>query len=332
MDARIQALLVRGDGLVTRRDILRTAPAWTIQTARRADRLIRLLPGVYGDAALIRHGNAGLPALARVERDVARRAALAYADGSGALSRLTALDVWGLRRQPPAEPVYLDLPRGSGLRGRPQLVVAHRSDFAIAPPQVVTREGLPVIRLDRTLVDCWPLLPPVDRSSLLIRAVNDRLTTPQRLAAAVAEVPRIADRGALSGLLDRLGAGCRSQLEIWGHDRVFTGPGLPTFIRQARVRVGARTIYLDMFAEAQRVNIELDGATSHGDPAEREIDLRRDALLATVGILVVRFTHRRLTAEPAQVRQETLAILANRSLQPRSSDEKQVPEPPRTYF
>ncbi|MGC4835557.1 DUF559 domain-containing protein [Micromonospora vinacea] len=104
-------------------------------------------------------------------------------------------------------------------------------------------------------------------------------------------------RAAVRGLVDRLAAGCRSPLEIWGHDQI---------------RVGARTIYLDMFAEAERVNIELDGATSHGDPAEREIDLRRDALLATVGILVVRFSHRRLTTDPATVRQETLAILANR--------------------
>ncbi|MCG5444160.1 hypothetical protein NIE79_002305 [Micromonospora sp. NIE79] len=39
---------------------------------------------------------------------------------------------------------------------------------------------------------------------------------------------------------------------------------MPRFTRQALVRVGARTIYLDMFAEAERVNIELDGATSHG--------------------------------------------------------------------
>ncbi|MFE9188407.1 DUF559 domain-containing protein [Micromonospora sp. NPDC007208] len=313
MDARIRSLLVRGDGLTTRRDMLRAAPAWTIQTARRANRLIRLLPGVYGDAVLICDANADLPSLARVERDVARRAALAYADGRGALSRLTALDVWGLRRQSPGEPVYLDLPQGSGLRDRPHLVVAHRAGFVVAPPQVVTRGGLPVTRLDRTLVDCWPLLPPVDRLSLLIRAVNDRLTTPQRLAAASAEVPRLPDRGALCGLLDRLAAGCRSPLEVWGHDHAFTGPGMPTFIRQARMRVGARTIYLDMFAEAERVNIELDGATSHGDSAEREIDLRRDALLATVGILVVRFSHRRLTKDPAQVRQETLAILANRA-------------------
>ncbi|MEU8211602.1 DUF559 domain-containing protein [Micromonospora sp. NPDC049044] len=313
MDPRLHALLVRQNGLVTRQDVLRVAPAWTIQTAWRAGRLVPVLPGVYVDPALIRDRDADLAILARVEPALARRAALAYAGGRAALSRLTALDVWGLRRQPPGEPVHLDLPNGSGLRTKPHLVVRHRSDFAIAPPQVVTRAGVPVTRLDRTLVDCWPLLEPVDRPGSLIRAVNDRLTTPQRLFAAVAEVPRMNDRVTLRRLLDRLAAGCRSPLEIWGHDHVFIGPGMPTFTRQARVRVGGRTIYLDMFAEAERVDIELDGATSHGDPAEREIDLRRDALLATIGILVVRFTHRRLTADPVQVRRETLAILAARS-------------------
>ncbi|MEH1165115.1 hypothetical protein V6V47_06990 [Micromonospora sp. CPCC 205539] len=62
--------------------------------------------------------------------------------------------------------------------------------------------------------------------------------------------------------------------------------------------------------------MELDGATTHGDPAEREIDLRRDALLATLGILVVRVTRRRLLASPAEVRSETLAILASRRSHP----------------
>ncbi|MEV7987970.1 DUF559 domain-containing protein [Micromonospora sp. NPDC085948] len=63
-----------------------------------------------------------------------------------------------------------------------------------------------------------------------------------------------------------------------------------------------------MFAERERVNLELDGATSHGDPRQREIDLRRDALLATIGIVVVRFAHRRLVHEIDEVRRETMAI------------------------
>ncbi|WP_233578105.1 DUF559 domain-containing protein [Micromonospora sp. BL4] len=87
---------------------------------------------------------------------------------------------------------------------------------------------------------------------------------------------------------------------------------MPTFRRQVPVRLGRRTIYLDMLAERERVNIELDGAASHGDPRQREIDLRRDALLATTGILVVRFARRRLVHEVEAVRREALAILATR--------------------
>ncbi|MGC4769887.1 endonuclease domain-containing protein [Micromonospora sp. DT44] len=208
--------------------------------------------------------------------------------------------------------MYVDVPTGSGLRDRPHVALRHRIGFAAEPPQVVVRGGFSVTRLDRTLVDCWPLLPPGDRPGPVIRAVNDRLTTSQRLVAALAEEPHLTDRATLRALVHRLAAGCRSPLEIWGHDHVFTGPGMPAFVRQAPIRVGGRTIYLDMFAETERVNVELDGATTHGDPAEREIDLRRDALLATRGILVVRFTHRRLLANPDEVRQQTLAILANR--------------------
>src|SRR5690606_24095615 len=113
-------------------------------------------------------------------------------------------------------------------------------------------------------------------------------------------------------LLDLLAAGCLSPLEIWGHLRVFTGPGMPRFGRQVRVRAGRRSIYLDVYAEAERVDFELDGAAYHGDPRQREVDLRRDALLATLGILVVRFTHERLLYDADAVRREVLAILSAR--------------------
>ncbi|MFG1882619.1 DUF559 domain-containing protein [Micromonospora sp. NPDC049102] len=87
---------------------------------------------------------------------------------------------------------------------------------------------------------------------------------------------------------------------------------MPVFRRQVPMRLGRRTVYLDMFAERERVNIELDGSTTHDYPRQREVDLRRDALLATAGILVVRFAHRRLVHEVDDVRRETLAILATR--------------------
>ncbi|MEU5941140.1 DUF559 domain-containing protein [Micromonospora sp. NPDC047548] len=185
-----------------------------------------------------------------------------------------------------------------------------RQGLTLEAPHVVVRRGLTVTRLEQTLVDSWPMLLPSERRAPVIRAVNDRLTTPERLEAALRNVPKLDDRAAFRTLLTRLAGGCRSPLEIWGHEHVFTGPGMPAFRRQARVRVGRRTMYLDLFAERERVNIELDGATTHGDPRQREVDLRRDALLATIGILVVRFAHRRLVYEADDVRRETLTILA----------------------
>jgi very-short-patch-repair endonuclease len=306
------ALVDRGGGLVTRTIALEVVPPWVLRRARHDGHLRRVLPEVYVDGRLLDGGPGRVDSLAALDRAVARRAVLAYAAGRGALSSVTALEVFGLRRQPAGEPVHLDVPADVGIRTQPHLVVHRRLDFAIRPPQVVVRQDMPVTRLENALVDSWPGLPPVDRSAPIIRAVNDRLTTPQRVTAALSTVPKLTGRAELRALLDRLAAGCRSPLEIWGHDHVFTGPEMPAFGRQVRMRIGSRTVYLDLYAERERVNIELDGATTHGDPRQREIDLRRDSLLATVGILVVRFARRRLVYESDDVRRETLAILASR--------------------
>lgn len=243
---------------------------------------------------------------------MSQRATLAWAGGHGALSHLSALTVWGLRPEVVGDLVHLSAPASASPRTRPGVIVHRRRGLTIEPPQVVVRRGLTVTRLEQALVDSWATMPPADRRALVIRAVNDWLTTPERLAAALERAPKLIDRAAFRHLLTRLADGCRSPLEIWGHEHVFTGPGMPAFRRQVPVRVGRRVVYLDMFAERERVNIELDGATSHGSPGHWEIDLRRDALLAAIGILVVRFTHRRLVQEIDDVRRETLAILATR--------------------
>jgi hypothetical protein len=319
----LRSLVERHGGLVTRAAVLQVVPSWILAQARRDGHLLRVLPQVYVDARLVapvgrpvgpspEAARAALPLLTRLDRDLAARAALAYADGQGALSHLTALHAWGLHRQAVGDPVHLSVPAGVGIRTRPYLLLHQRSSFAMRPPHVVHRKGLLLTRLEPTLVDAWPLLPPTDRPGPLIQAVNDRLTTPYRVGTTLAGAPRLTGRAELRALLDRLVAGCRSPLEIWGHDRVFIGPGMPPFLRQARMQVGGRVMYLDMYAERERVDIELDGAATHGDPQQRvaaKVDL---ALLATLGILVVRFSHRRLVCEPDQVRRETLAILAHR--------------------
>ncbi|QGN48430.1 DUF559 domain-containing protein [Micromonospora sp. WMMC415] len=312
MNPVLRKLVERGGGLVTRVAAEQVVPEWTLQRACGNGDLVRVLPGVFVAAHLLDGRRRGIPAISRVDPGVGHRAVSAWAAGRGALSHLSALDVWGLRRQVPGQPLHLSAPAAAGLRSRPGVVVHRRRGFDLEPPQVVARRGLTVARLEQALVDSWPLLPTDERRAPVIRAVNDRMTTPDRLVLALQSVPKLAGRAVLRTLLTRLAEGCRSPLEIWGHEQVFTGPGMPVFRRQARVRVGRRTMYLDLLAERERVNIELDGATTHGNLREREIDLHRDALLATLDILVVRFAHRRLVHEPDEVRRETLAILARR--------------------
>ncbi|WBB90012.1 DUF559 domain-containing protein [Verrucosispora sp. WMMC514] len=312
MNGVLRELVARGGGVVTRTAVQQVVPRWVLQRASGTGDLVRVLPGVFVAAHLLADRPQRVPALNRLDPVVARRAVCAWARGRAAFSHLTALDLWGLRRQADGEPLHLSTPIDSGLRGRPGARVHRRRGLTVEPPQVVVRQGQPVTRVEQTLVDSWPMLSPTEQRAPIIEAVNARLTTPERLASALRGASKLPDRAALRTLLTRLDEGCRSPLEIWGHEHVFTGPGMPAFQRQVRIIIGGRSMYLDLLAEREQVNIELDGATTHGDPRQREIDLRRDALLATVGILVVRFAHRRLMHEPDTVRRETLTILATR--------------------
>lgn len=129
--------------------------------------------------------------------------------------------------------------------------------------------------------------------------------------------PNLPHRQMLLRLTSLLALGCRSELEVWGYDEVFRGQGMPAFRRQYPMHLGGRTVYLDMYAEQEKLDIELDGAAHHTSPVDRERDLRRDAELAALGIQVVRFTHRRLMSEPDAVRREVLATLAARHGRPK---------------
>jgi hypothetical protein len=117
------------------------------------------------------------------------------------------------------------------------------------------------------------------------------------------------------GLLARLdvtvraGSALRSRDGVSVHRSHDFGPDPPVVARRGLavthpVRLGDRTVYLDVDAERERVGFELDGAAFHGDPEQREADLCRDAALAALGIQVVRFSHRRLVREPGAVRRE----------------------------
>jgi hypothetical protein len=237
------------------------------------------------------------------------RAALPRAGPDTALSNLSALEVWDLP-VPRRDEVHVTIARDRRLRVAG--IVAHRRlGFVAEPPDVVVRRDVAVTRLERTLVDAWPLLDGDAQRAPLLAAVGRRWTTAERVLAALrARPPARPYPATLRALLDKVAIGCRSELELWGYDRVFIGPGMPALERQVPVSIDGRTIHLDLLHRPTGTNFELDGAKWHDGLSQRERDVRRDADLAKLGIHTIRFTHDRLTLEPEAVRRDVLAILA----------------------
>ena len=68
---------------------------------------------------------------------------------------------------------------------------------------------------------------------------------------------------------------------------------------------------VDFFWRARRLVVETDGHEDHGTRAAFERDRAKDARLTLAGYRVVRFTHRQVTREPADVAATVLALLGD---------------------
>lgn len=255
-------------------------------------RLSRLQPGIYA-----------LPGLAA---DWRIRLTAAVQATDGVASHRTALALWGLL--PPAGPVHLTVALNRSGRGTPG-VVLHRTRELADPLRRV--DGLPVTSVERSLVDAWGRPGGVGRHELraaAITAVRRRMCRPEQLSAEIERRPCLPGRGSLVELVGLLTDGCQSELEIWGCLQVLRAPGMPTFVQQRRVTVGGRTWFLDAAYEAVMLAVEMDGAAHHGSREQREHDIRRDALLATVGWQTLRFSYRSLTGDPHSCQKEIRAV------------------------
>jgi very-short-patch-repair endonuclease len=83
---------------------------------------------------------------------------------------------------------------------------------------------------------------------------------------------------------------------------------MPRFVQQRRVAVGSEIFVLDAACEESMLAVEMDGAAWHGSRTQREADIRRDSLLATVGWQTLRFSYERLTRSPEACRRNISAV------------------------
>ena len=292
----LMAALGNHDGVLYRAHAVATIPDHVLDHALAVGDLTALFPGIYVESAR------------RCDVDLRERATLLYAGEGAALSHVTALRRWAALPWPavhPLERIHVTVPETVHRRARQNIAVIHR---ARKPVPIVIRRDLPVTRLERSIVDTWSLLDGPDQRAPAILAVAERMTTPQRLLSEAALTPNRRGRASLLGLCSALANGCRSELEIWGLQHVFDDRRFGRAVRQLPLIVHGRTVYADVAFEREKVIVELDGAAYHGSPDRRAQDVGRDAALAALGWVVLRFTYQRLHAEPDVVRREVLAV------------------------
>jgi very-short-patch-repair endonuclease len=198
----------------------------------------------------------------------------------------------------------------------PGIEVHRRRDYASTMIWRLPTTGLHAVSPAQAIVESWPLLPALDQRSPLIVGIRDRRVRVEQILEVLAALPNCLGAGEMRAMAESVASGLHSHLELWGHANVFSGPRLQGATTQYQVRLrGGRSVYLDRYYEELLLNVELDGAAYHGLPGQRERDLKRDAALAALGILVVRFSHQRLHRETAAVIEELVEIIEVRRRQ-----------------
>jgi hypothetical protein len=229
---------------------------------------------------------------------------------------MSALAVHGLVENEVTR-LSVTVPRGRRVRTSRWLRV-HRSDRAFA---VVRARGLPATSVPRSLIDTWgdAYRAKARRGydgvvrAAVIRATRERGTTVSAIRAELDLRPQLAGRAALRQLLQDIADGSQSELEIFGARHVLAVPGLPTCQRQCEVRLaGGNRVFLDAAWPEVKVAVELDGAAFHGSQEARERDLQRDAALAALGWVVLRFSYRQVMRDPAGCRAQIAAVYRQR--------------------
>ena len=147
--------------------------------------------------------------------------------------------------------------------------------------------------------------------SWILRGCASRRTTPDRIAATMAQRARMRWRTELSAALGLGADGVHSLLEFRYVTRVERPHGLPAGTRQNQVIRSGRHQYQDVAYQAYGVVVELDGRAAHSVEF-RWRDIRRDNASTVDGQATLRYGWPDVTQQPCLVAAEVGAVLARR--------------------
>ena len=278
----------------TRDELIAAFSRGSLDAALSQGTVKRILPGVYAGSA-------------HAQSNAVRSHAAVLWSGGGVIGGASALFEWGLVDSPPPK-VHLWIAPERHLKAPPWVAI-HRDDVEVRS----TRRGLIVVAMPAfAITQGFGDLPAPLRAEAVYRGIRKRLVGVAQLRAALAASPRVAARRELERRIDAAERGAESFLEERSLRNVFSTQAFAGFIRQHDIVHEGEAFRLDMFHPETKTAAECDGDRIHADPVQRRKDIRRDALLATRGILTVRYGFRDLMDSPGWCRDNLLRIVRAR--------------------
>jgi very-short-patch-repair endonuclease len=257
--------------------------------------LVRLLPNQYCLAA---HSESWL---------MRAHAAVAWAGPRAALSGQAALAAWQYAPIPVGV-IDVVVPAGGHRRGpswlRVRSLTAPYRTFTVAPNTALVDPAL-------ALTLGYGSLPPRERANFVHGAIHRGLTTAGELETVLSTLPRVRDRAELAQRVQLIAAGAESYLEERAMSAVLRGKAFSEFVFQHRVRINGVSYRIDAFHPPTLTAFEMDGA-GHGEPAQRQYDVTRDAAIAAIGMLTVRYTFNDIISRPRWCQSNALEVIAAR--------------------
>lgn len=262
-------------GVVSRGQILNSGITDDAISAQLdARRWQRVHPGVY---ALF---TGPLPERARIS------AALLWAGEGAALADVTALKEYGFTTTERSAQIHVRVDHDRRVLSPADIVLRRRRRL----DQYVHPARHPrVLRLEDAALHAASDRERIHSGlGLLADLCAQRLTTPDRLRATLADLPKLPSRRVFWAALDDIANGAHSFLELSYLRQVEQAHNLPTPRRQAAGANRGRRIWRDAEYDAWGVVLELDGRLGHEDAASKAGDRRRDLVAAAGGKLTIR--------------------------------------------
>jgi very-short-patch-repair endonuclease len=247
----------------------------TMRNRVRSGRWQRMQRGVYAAFS-------GEPS-----RETVLWAALLQAGPGATLSHQTAAERHGLIDEP-SSLISITVPASRHpVQVKISGIVIHRSDAILRTRHPAMLP--PCTRVEDTVFDLIEVAPTFDDAyAWICRAVGRRRTTADRIRLAMDARKKMRWRREIALALGDADGGALSVLEYRYVHRVERPHGLPAARRQARIRQGSGSRYLDNLYEEFQVCVELDGTAAH--PADEQWrDKRRDNVNAVGGLVTLRF-------------------------------------------